>query len=170
MFDLFTSTKPHKTHARSQSSPYSSTHPKPSFLPNNYSTRDDNDHPFSHQHTVPQPPALSHPPPYILPSASQLPPLLTPAFPNTRPTRSTSKLSDWFTGESEPFTFTILPSPAKEKLDPVVDMSSSLPERTVAAQPKQPPPPKPPIISRVSHLSSKQTPSKNLQTPADIHD
>ncbi|KAI4266966.1 MAG: hypothetical protein LQ337_008593 [Flavoplaca oasis] len=170
MFDLFTSTKSHKTHARSQSSPYSPTHPKPSLLPNNYSTRNDNDHPLSHQHTVPQPPALSHPPPYISPSPIQLPPLVPPDLPNTRPTRSTSKLSDWFTGESEPFTFTLLPSPTKEKLDPVGDMSSSFPERIVAAQPKQQPPPKPPIISRFSLFSSKQTSPKTPQTPADVHD
>ena len=49
-------------------------------------------------------------------------------------------------------------------------MSSSLPERTVTAQPKQKPPSKPPIISRFSLFSSKQTSSKTPQTPADVHD
>ena len=171
MFDLFTSTKPHDTHARLQSSPYLPTHPKPLLLPNNHSShKNGTDQSLSHQHTLPQPPALSHPPPYNLPSASQPPSLVTPALPNTRPTRSTSKLSDWFTGESEPFTFTILPSPTKEKFDPIADMSSSLPERVVTAQPKQNPPSKPPIISRFSLFSSKQTSSKTPQTPADVHD
>ncbi|KAL8757314.1 MAG: hypothetical protein Q9199_002298 [Rusavskia elegans] len=170
MFDVFTPSKPRTTHARSQSSPYLPTHPKHSLVTSNYSTDNGSHHSLSHQHTVPQPPALSHSPPYISPSAGELPPLVTQNLSRTRPTRSTSKLSDWFTGESEPFTFTIVPSPTKEKLDPIGEMTSSLPERTVAVVGKQPAPPKPPIITRFSLFASKQPSPKAPQTPADVHD
>ncbi|KAI4102226.1 MAG: hypothetical protein LQ339_004751 [Xanthoria mediterranea] len=139
MFDFFTPSKPRNTHAPSQSSPYS-THPK-DFLDNG------TDPSSLHQHT---PPAVTH-------DLSSSPRGLITQQPP--PTRSTSKLSDWFTGESDPFTFTIIPSPTKEKLDPIDEMTS-LPDRTGAAIGK------PPIITRFSFFASKQP----LQTPADVHD
>ncbi|CAO1603781.1 hypothetical protein XANCAGTX0491_007359 [Xanthoria calcicola] len=140
MFDFFTPSKPRNTHAPSQSSPYF-THPKDSF---------DNgtDRFFS------TPPTITHD---LSPSPSGL------ITQQPLPTRSTSKLSDWFTGESDPFTFTIIPSPTKEKLDPIDEMTSSLSDRTGAAMGKQS---KPPIITRFSFFASKQP----LPTPADVHD
>lgn len=139
MFDFFTPTKPRNTHAPSQSSPYF-THPKNSL--HNGTDR-----------FLSTPPAITHD---LSPSASGL---ITQQPP---PTRSTSKLSDWFTGESDPFTFTIIPSPTKEKLDPIDEMTSPS-DRTGAAIGKQS---KPPIITRFSFFASKQPP----QTPADVHD
>ncbi|KAL8992549.1 MAG: hypothetical protein Q9169_007015 [Polycauliona sp. 2 TL-2023] len=159
MFDFFTPTKPRNTHARSQSSPY-----LPTLVTDNGS-----DHSMSHQRKLPQPPALSHPPPYISPSPTQLPPFVVHDLSRTRPARSSTKLSDWFTGESEPCT-TIIPSPTKERLDPIEEMTSSLPQRTVAPVGKQPPPPKPPIISRFSLFTSKQPSPQTPKTPADVHD
>ncbi|KAI4227611.1 MAG: hypothetical protein L6R36_002245 [Xanthoria steineri] len=140
MFDVFTPSKPRNTHAPSQSSPYFA-HPKD--FPNNGTDR-----------FLSTPPAVTHD---LSPSPSGL---ITQQPP---PTRSTSKLSDWFTGESDPFTFTIIPSPTKEKLDPIDEMTSSLPDRTGAAMGKQS---KPPIITRFSFFASKQP----LQPPADVHD
>ncbi|KAL8657324.1 MAG: hypothetical protein Q9226_002021 [Calogaya cf. arnoldii] len=172
MFDLFTPSKPPSPHARSQSSPYLPTHSKNSnsLATNNHPTDHGSTHSLPQHHPGPQPPALTHPPPYTSPFPADLPPLVTQRLPPTCHTRSNSKLSDWFTGESDPFTFTIVPSPIKEKLDPIAEMTSSLPERTLPAAAKQPLAPKPPMIPRFSLFASKQPSPKAPQTPADVHD
>ncbi|KAL8923666.1 MAG: hypothetical protein Q9172_003017 [Xanthocarpia lactea] len=170
MFDLFTPSKPRTAHTRSQSSPYLPAASNNPLATNNHHGYN---HSTSHQDTVPQSPALTHPPAYISPSTSDLPLLATQDLPPTRPIRSTSKLSDWFTGESEPFTFAIVPSPTKVKLDLVDEMNPSLTERTISAMEKQPVArncPKPPFISRFSLFGSKQLSTEAPKTPTNVHD
>ncbi|KAI4235786.1 MAG: hypothetical protein L6R40_006381 [Gallowayella cf. fulva] len=163
MFDFLTPSKPRIAHARSHSTPY------PSFPPRH----SDHDEPTSfHHHTVPKPPALSHPPPYSSPSQTNQPPRLTKNVQQTRPTLSTTKLSDWFIGESEPIAFAILPSPSKEGDNPVKAMTASQPEYLPAIQEKPPvsrTTPKPPTVSRFPLFGSKpSTPKASI--PADIYD
>ncbi|KAL8692449.1 MAG: hypothetical protein Q9224_003955, partial [Gallowayella concinna] len=86
----------------------------------------------------------------------------------TLPSRSTAKLADWFTGESEPIPFAIIPSPTKEKLDPVDEMTSSAAVAVPTTQEK--PPAKPPMITRFSLFASKQPAPKAPIACADVHD
>ncbi|KAI4152490.1 MAG: hypothetical protein L6R39_001796 [Caloplaca ligustica] len=99
--------------------------------------------------------------------------LVTQDNPHTRPSRPASKLADWFSGESVPITFALIPSPTKEKADPVDGMASS-DDHNPTHRPKLPatrPSPRPPIVSRFSLFGPKSTvPSKTQPTPSDLHD
>ncbi|KAL8720807.1 MAG: hypothetical protein Q9181_007841, partial [Wetmoreana brouardii] len=106
-------------------------------------------------------------------STHALPPLVTQNLQRTRPTRSRSKLTDWFTGESEPISFAIVPSPTKERPDSVGDMDSLFPntdpanvERKPAAQDS----PRPPIISRFSLFGNKSTTPKAPAVSTELDD
>ncbi|KAL8771413.1 MAG: hypothetical protein Q9209_003081 [Squamulea sp. 1 TL-2023] len=164
MFHLFTPSKPQSAHAPSQSSPYLSGPFQSTFHIHN------EDHRPSRQPTEPQPPALNRPPPYICPIKSDLPPLVTQHFPHSRPTRSTTKLSNWFTGESDPITFALVPSPTREKLDPVDSMIDSLSDDTSTAPEKKATAPKPPITSRFSLFGLKPPAPKAPVSSSYVHD
>ncbi|KAL8818752.1 MAG: hypothetical protein Q9223_002678 [Gallowayella weberi] len=169
MFDFLTPSKPRNTHARSQSTPYLQPSPNhPYFHHNGLKPTH-----YSHQHTDPQPPSLTHPPADLAPSQCNPPYLPTQRLHRTRPSLSTGKLSDWFTGESEPIPFAIIPSPTKEKLNPVDEMTSFVSAAAPSAQEKpliQRETPRPPFISRFSLFASKQRSPRAPIAPADVHD
>ncbi|KAL8728432.1 MAG: hypothetical protein Q9166_005394 [cf. Caloplaca sp. 2 TL-2023] len=169
--NLFTPSKPRNTHVPSESSPYLPHPSHTSLVTNHHPTDHGSDH--TSLHAIPQPPALIYPPASTCSSPSNLLPLVTQELQPTRPARSTSKLSDWFSGESEPIPFAIIPSPTKEKLDPVGEMTSSQPKHIPATSLKLSAArdtPKPPIISRFSLFATKQSSSKAPIAPADVHD
>ena len=69
-------------------------------------------------------------------------------------------LSGWFHGESEAINIGIVPSPTKEKSDPLSDMST---KPTSSAT-------KPTLSTRFSLFGSKASPPKNSSSPADPSD
>lgn len=85
------------------------------------------------------------------------------------------KLADWFRGESEPVNIRVLPSPTKEKADPLEAMSSPaasrpalIPQRKSTSQlmPKSPNT----STSRFTFFKPKAPPSQPLQLPASPDD
>ena len=83
------------------------------------------------------------------------------------------KLADWFKGESEPISIGIIPSPTKEKGDPldaVAESSdvraSNVPQRLSTAQLV----PKPAMAKRFSFFSSKASLVKSVQLPDELSD
>lgn len=167
MFDLLTPTKPRSTHAPSQSTPYFPHTPSSSIAPNVYSG--------SHGllQSLPQPPSLTHPPAFAPQAANPLPPLVAQDLLHTRPTRPSGKLADWFTGESEPIAFNMIPSPTKERLDPVQELNSPFPNRAPAIMENKPAArdtPKPPMISRFSLFGSKSSLPKPMVSSTEIDD
>ena len=62
-----------------------------------------------------------------------------------------NKIASWFNGQSEPINIGILPSPTKERLNPLAVMSPTKPLQST---------PKPAITSRFSFFSTKPSPTK----------
>lgn len=150
MYNWLSPSKPRKSHTRSQSSPY--LQPPDSSIP--YAS--DHDRPLE----LPKPPTLTHQSSSTVLTTRHLPPLITHDLSQTQPTqRPTNKIADWFSGESEPITFSIIPSPTRERSDPVEVM------------PDDDKPRKPPITSRFSLFSTKSSPPKPpLTTHDEWHD
>ncbi|KAL9067997.1 MAG: hypothetical protein Q9161_006520 [Pseudevernia consocians] len=85
----------------------------------------------------------------------------------------TGKLTDWFKGESEPISIGIIPSPTKEKGDPldVIGGSADIratkpPQRLPTAQIS----PKPAMAKRFSFFSSKASLVKSTPLPDELND
>ncbi|KAI4125964.1 MAG: hypothetical protein LQ338_003990 [Usnochroma carphineum] len=122
---------------------------------------------------MPELPTLTHQPALVSPPTRELPPLVTQAVPHTRTSRPSSKLADWFSGQSDPITFALIPSPTKEKPEPFEAMTSPNNEQTRAHTEKQSATwisSKPPITSRFSFFGSKPTPPKAQIATSDLHD
>ena len=66
---------------------------------------------------------------------------------------STSKLAGWFDGESSPINIGLLPSPTKEKVDPLSEIMLTTTKPT-------PTTPKPGLSSRFSFFTTRSTPPK----------
>lgn len=84
-----------------------------------------------------------------------------------------SRLAGWFRGESEPITIGILPSPTKEKADPLSNEGTSseiqptnLLQRMSTASTFS----KPAMASRFSFFSTKSTPTKPATQAMDLND
>ncbi|KAL8686052.1 MAG: hypothetical protein Q9218_007381 [Villophora microphyllina] len=165
MFNLGTPSKPRDAHLRSQSTLFSPAPGNPVAPTNPVSSHDS-------AYQSPQAPSLTHPPTPTSQAAHELPPITTNNIQPARPSRTTNKLADWFTGESDPIAFNLVPSPTKERLDPVREMAipmsnqnSTCEEKAAASST-----PKPPIISRFSLFGSKPPVSKAPQALTDIED
>ncbi|KAL8701235.1 MAG: hypothetical protein Q9201_005014 [Fulgogasparrea decipioides] len=170
MLDLFAPTKPRNTHVRSQSTPYLPHTPNNPTAPNPHLSSHGQS---SSSSSIPQPPSLTHPPTHTFQPTHAVPPLVTQGLQRTRPTRSRSKLADWFTGESDPISFTIVPSPIKVKSDSVGDMDSPFPGTDpayVETQPAAQGNPRPPIISRFSLFGNKSSTPKAPVLSAELDD
>ncbi|KAL8754042.1 MAG: hypothetical protein Q9184_005236 [Pyrenodesmia sp. 2 TL-2023] len=175
MYNLLTPTKLRKSHARSQSSRYIQ------HCPSNPSVTTERDH-HGHDRTFSsrlgslEVPTLSHQPASTSHPTPELPPLVTHNLPHThtRPCRPASKVADWFSGESEPMTFALIPSPTKEKLDPADEgISSSTYEHRAAPGQRMSASrtaPKPPLISRFSLFGPKSKPPQAPVAISDLHD
>ena len=72
-----------------------------------------------------------------------------------------SKLAGWFSGESEPINIGILPSPTKERADPLANMLTDKPSQTT---------PKPTITSRFSFFTNKPSSARPSSTELDPDD
>lgn len=90
-----------------------------------------------------------------------------------RSEQKVGKLTDWFKGESEPISIGILPSPTKEKGDPLDTFAgpsdiqpSNLLQRLSTAQVM----PKPAMASRFSFFSSKASLVKSTPLPDELSD
>ncbi|KAL8945914.1 MAG: hypothetical protein Q9222_007617 [Ikaeria aurantiellina] len=162
MFDLLAPKKLRSTHSRSQSTPYISSSFSNPLSSDDPSANNRHGCPSLSEHTAPQPPALAHPPTFDPSSDRHLPPLITRDVQHTQPKKS-SKLTDWFTGESEPITLSIVPSPTKEKPDPV----DAMPESPVQGRQSEA---KPAFISRFSLFGAKPSSTKPSTLPSDLHD
>ncbi|KAL8713685.1 MAG: hypothetical protein Q9220_002211 [cf. Caloplaca sp. 1 TL-2023] len=158
MFDLLAPKKPRNAHSRSQSTPYFSNSSISSL--NNHPSNNRHGSPSLSGHTIPQAPALANPPTFNSSSDHHLPPLITRDLQHTQPKKST-KFTDWFTGESEPITLSMVPSPTKEKPDPIEAMSV-ISEKQVDA--------KPAFVSRFSLFASKPPTTKPPTLPSDLYD
>ena len=172
MLNLFTPAKSRSTHTRSQSTPYLHPTQSTSDAPNTHSSNHGQHILISSLQQLPEPPSLTHPPDSAAQAVHHLPPLVTQDLPPTRPKRSSTRLADWFSGESDPIVFNIIPSPTKEKLDPVDKMDPSTPSSTAETKPAARDTQKPPLISRFSlfgnnNKSSNPKPSLKL---TDIDD
>ncbi|KAL8840554.1 MAG: hypothetical protein Q9170_001307 [Blastenia crenularia] len=166
MYNWLSPPKPRKSHTRSQSTPYLQRSQTSSFATESFSDGYNHENDSPHDQELPKPPTLTHQPTSAVQTARQLPPLITQDPRPTQPARPTSKIADWFSGESEPITFAIIPSPTKEKSDSVVTMPSASEQSPVQTQNT----PKPPIISRFSLFGTKPALSKTPTTPSDVHD
>lgn len=89
----------------------------------------------------------------------------------------TGKLADWFKGESEPISIGIIPSPTKERVDPLnipVGRSEIRPTSLLQRKSTAQLPPKPAMASRFSFFNSKaslaRSPSEALNTHDDLLD
>lgn len=90
-----------------------------------------------------------------------------------KPGEKVGKLADWFKGESEPISIGVLPSPTKEKSDPLDTMAptseirpTSFLQRSSTSQTT----PKPTVASRFSFLASKVSLSKPTPSQYDLGD
>lgn len=172
MYNLITPTKLRKSHARSQSTPYLQHPPSVSLSTRDHYEDQNNDFTFSSAPEMPELPTLTHKPASLSHPIYQLPPLATQDIQHSRPSRPASKIADWFSGESVPITFALIPSPTKEKSDPVDAMPSTNSERTAHDEkvPATRAALKPPIVSRFSLFASKPDPSKAQIAASDLHD
>ena len=90
-----------------------------------------------------------------------------------RPQEKVGKLADWFRGESAPITVGILPSPMKEKANPLGPTGSSSEIRPSSLLQRSPTTQgviKPAMASRFSFFSSKASLAKSSSQPPDIND
>ncbi|KAI4198967.1 MAG: hypothetical protein LQ350_004948 [Teloschistes chrysophthalmus] len=166
MLDSITPTKPRNAHSRSQSTP---------FLPavNNAVAHKDSDTSHANVSQTIQLPSLTHPSRSTSKAAQDLPPLATTNIQPPRPSRPTSRFADWFSGESDPISFNLVPSPTKERSDPVKEMALPVVvECTSTCEEKTAVPnlPKPPIMSRFSFFGSRPSVAKTPLTLADVDD
>ncbi|KAL9596625.1 MAG: hypothetical protein Q9219_005662 [cf. Caloplaca sp. 3 TL-2023] len=116
---------------------------------------------------------LAHQPASTVQRRPHPPRLVTHELNHTPPTRPTNKIADWFNGESDPITLSILPSPTREVSNPSEVMLSSTFERTPTSSEKPSAArnlPKPAIISRFSLFGNKPAPPKAPLLSADVHD
>lgn len=111
-----------------------------------------------------------NPPQASLPDSNHLQ-LSLPQSRQSSPTKVGGKLADWFRGESDPIAFSILPSPAKAKPDPLDVMPTLSASRTSFVQNNSVQTmPKPPLSSRFSFFTAKaQSPTTSPQS-ADLND
>ena len=87
------------------------------------------------------------------------------------PTKTGRKLAGWFNGESDPITFSILPSPTKESSDPLEFMPALVPSRTSLAQKNSAQgTPRPAMSSRFSFFTTKASLLKTTQQPVEPND
>ncbi|KAL9581359.1 MAG: hypothetical protein Q9212_003950 [Teloschistes hypoglaucus] len=166
MLDSIIPTKPRNAHSRSQSTP---------FVPavNNAVAHKDFDTSHANDSQTIQLPSLTHPSRSISKAAQDLPPLVTKDIQPPRASRTTSKFADWFSGESDPIAFNLVPSPTKERSDPAKDMTLPVVvERTSACEekPAVQNSPKPPIMSRFSFFVSRPSVAKTPLTLANVDD
>ncbi|KAI4185858.1 MAG: hypothetical protein L6R41_003872 [Letrouitia leprolyta] len=155
MYSWLSPSKSRKPHAQSQSSPY--------FRPriSSIQTSIDDDHLTPPD--LPKHPTLTHQPTSTVPTTRDLPPLIThdlkPAQSSQRPS---NKIADWFSGESQPITFSIIPSPTQEQ----PDSTKVMPPDSSTEKSR-----KPPLTSRFSLFSTKSSPPKPpLTTHDEWHD
>ena len=83
------------------------------------------------------------------------------------------KLADWFTGESEPISIGIIPSPTKEKRDPLDIVAEPSQVRATDLRQQQPSAhimAKPALASRFSFFSSKASLVKPKTLPDELND
>ena len=126
-------------------------------------------------------------PPLITPSVIQdhpdlnTPPVLPPILDHFQfsPTQSRqaspakvgAKLADWFNGESDPITFSILPSPTKELSDPLDTMSKPSASRTsLIQQGSSQAISRPPMSGRFSLFTTKVQLPKTQPPAVDLND
>ncbi len=99
---------------------------------------------------------------------------LQPDPPQSRqssPTKVGGKLADWFRGESDPITFSILPSPTKDKLDPLDSMPTSSANRTSLARKNSAQAmPKPALSSRFSFFTAKAPSPTTSPQSSELND
>ncbi|KAL9010255.1 MAG: hypothetical protein Q9173_004787 [Seirophora scorigena] len=173
MHNLFTPSQVRKSHARSQSTPYFQPPPNESPI------TDDRSHAHGHHPVLsdapemPELPSLTHHSASLSPSIRHLPPLVTQELQQLRPSRPASKISDWFSGSSDPISFALIPSPTKEKCDPAETMISSTSDQPAARAEISSAtrnPSKPPMISRFSLFTSKPTPPQPPTARSDLRD
>ena len=87
------------------------------------------------------------------------------------PTKSGRKLADWFNGESDPITFSIIPSPVKEKSDSLKLMPALASSRTSLVQKNiAQGTPRPAMSSRFSFFTTKAPSFKTPQQPTEPTD
>ncbi|KAL8662063.1 MAG: hypothetical protein Q9202_005037 [Teloschistes flavicans] len=160
-----TPTKPRNAHSRSQSTP---------FLPavSNAVALSDSTTSYDNAFQAPLLPSLIHPSRPTSRAAQDLPLLATKDIQPPRASRTTTKLADWFSGESDPIAFNLVPSPTKERSDLANEMALPVVQRTSTCEEKTtvPNPPKPPIISRFSFFGARSSVSKASLTLADVDD
>ena len=84
------------------------------------------------------------------------------------PTKASRTLADWFSGESDPITFSILPSPTKEKQHPLELMPALVPSRTSLVQKITPQgTPRPAMSTRFPFFATRAPSPKTPQQPAE---
>lgn len=87
------------------------------------------------------------------------------------PTKAGGKLANWFKGESDPIAFRILPSPTKEKLDPLDSMPISSVNRTSLGRKESAQAmPKPALSSRFSFFTAKAPSPATSPQPSELND
>ncbi|KAL8896055.1 MAG: hypothetical protein Q9207_007895 [Kuettlingeria erythrocarpa] len=172
-YNLLTPTKLRKSHTRSQSSPYLQYHPaNPSVTTER--EHHGHDRTFSSRLGSLEVPTLTHQPASNTHLTPSLPPLVTHNIQQShpRPARPARKLADWFSGESEPMSFALIPSPTKETLDPVDEPTTpsthihGATEEMSASRPAS----KPPLISRFSLFGPKSKPPQVKVAISELHD
>ncbi|KAI4166972.1 MAG: hypothetical protein LQ348_007746 [Seirophora lacunosa] len=166
MHTLFTPNKVRKSHARSQSTPYFQRPPNDSPITDDRSHEHGHHPVLSDSPEMPEVPSLTHHSASLSPPIRHLPPLVTPSHP-------ASKISDWFSGSSDPISFALIPSPTKEKSDPAETIMSSTPDQPAARadiSSAKTNSSKPPMISRFSLFTSRPTPPPPPTARSDLRD
>ncbi|KAI4191741.1 MAG: hypothetical protein LQ346_004625 [Caloplaca aetnensis] len=170
MYNLLTPTKLRKSHTRTQSSPYLQYSPTVTTEREHHG----HDRTFSSRLGSLEVPTLTHQPASNTHLTPDLPPLVTHDLQQShpRPARPASKLADWFSGESEPMSFALIPSPTKETPDPVdqpITPSTHVHgagERMSASRTAS----KPPLISRFSLFGPKSKHPQMKVAISELHD
>ncbi|KAL8964262.1 MAG: hypothetical protein Q9197_006978, partial [Variospora fuerteventurae] len=173
MHTLFTPNKVRNSHAPSQSTPHFQRPPAESPFTDDRSHDHYGHSVLPHTHEMPEIPSLTHHSATISPLSPSLPPLVIQERPQLRPSRPGSKIADWFSGSSDPIPFALIPSPTKEKCDPIDRMSSSTAEQPGARAEQSSAntnPSKPPIISRFSLFGSRPNPPQPPVARSDLYD